>query len=116
MMALTLDDRANYTARQELTRRLQVAMVTSAISIQVEPQGTQSPTRWQKRVELAKLVLDEVASGGNGRCLTKFLWVCVTAAPGALNPPDLPTDQQIQNAVTANWDLVAGVVAGDLTP
>lgn len=96
-----------YALAKDVTfnQRVQVAMMTAAVQIAAEAKGGATGTLFDKRQQLATLVLQ---SGGNAT-LQWFVWAVVTN--GAVTGASLDSD--IQFTVNSMWNAIAGVRTND---
>ena len=98
-------DQATLAADATFSSRVKVAMMTAAVQIAAEAKGGNSETLFDKRQQMAKLVLQ---SGGTAT-LQWFIWAVVTNA--AVTGSSLDSD--IQFTVNSMWNAIAGVRTND---
>lgn len=106
----TFMEQVNNTQDGDLRKRIRMASVIAAISVQGEATAGHTPAWLAKRADLAKRVLDTAGEGTpTDRVASAFVWaVCANVA---ISPSSLDSD--LQFAVNAIWSDIAGVTGTD---
>lgn len=97
-------DQATLANNSTFISRVQVAMMTAAIQIGAESEGSDATVENKRQQLVAKVVV-----GGGVNTITMFVWAVVTNA--VITSSSLDSDIQFQ--VNSVWNTLAGVMPSD---